>query len=369
MRCSQPNRGALRRQARIEQQAQEQLRDPWVRLSDRSTEETHRSPLSDRVQAETHVGTTMSMEENITGIDAAIGDEGVGAPPEVTPENTKPAPLSKKGPPVAPKPTWFRHSKKKVQEEQGRRTTLDKPPEQKKLPVSASRGFRSASDGANLSLKQKIHSFETFSSPSSLEKDNRRPFATSSSTPLVEKESKRLHGSCDWKEQPKEKMNVAAQSKETEDTTSNPQVSASATLTNEAPLTASESDPPPINTAKDLQPEVPSTGPFSDPGRDDSSTAPSEQKSELREKSCSSTDATITSPTTALEPEEDRSPEGHEGPAKQTEITAGPTGIHHSQKDLDGESKILNFSNKVMCHGVQSFVLYVQMECTLMRFE
>lgn len=360
MRCSQPNRGALRRQARVEQQAQEQLRDPWVRLSDRSTEETRRSPLSDRVQAETHVGTTMSMEENITGIDSTIGDEGVDAPPGVTPENTKPALLAKKGPPVAPKPTWFRYSKKKVQEEQGQRTTLDKPSEQKKLPVSSSRGFRSASDGANLSLKQKIHSFETFSSPSSLEKDNRRPFATSSSTPPVEKESKRLHGSYDWKEQPKEKMNVATQSKETEDTTSKPKISASTTLTNEAPLTASESDHPPINSAKDLQPEVPSTGPFSDPGCDDSNSVPSEQKSELIEKSCSSTDATIISPPTPLEPEEDRSPEGQEELAKQTEITAGPTEIHHSQKDFDGESKILNFSNKVMCYSVKSFVLYIQ---------
>lgn len=350
--CSQPNRGALRRQARIEQQAQEQLRDPWVRLSDRSTEETHRSPLSDRVQAETRVGTTMSMEENITGIDSTVEDEGVDTPPEVTapPENTAPAPLSKKGPPVAPKPTWFRYSKKKIPDEKGRKTTLDKPSEQKKPPVSSSRGLRSASDGANLSLKQKIHSFETFSSPSSLERDNRRPFATSSSIPLVEKESRRLHGSHDWKEQPKEKMNVAARPKETEDTTSKPEISASTTLTNDAAITASESDHSPINSAKDVHPEVPSTGPLSDPGCDDSNTVLSEQKSELIEKSCSSTDAKIISPKTPValsQPEEDSSPEGPEGPAKQVGTTAVPTEIHHSQKDLDGESKILNFSNKV----------------------
>lgn len=294
------------------------------------------------------------MEENITGIDSTVGDEGVDTPPEVTapPENTAPAPLSKKGPPVAPKPTWSRYSKKKIQDEKGRKTTLDKPSEQKKPPVSSSRGLRSASDGANLSLKQKIHSFETFSTPSSLERDNRRPFATSSSIPPVEKESRRLHGSHDWKEQPKEKMNVAALPKETDDTASKPKVSASTTLTNEAPTTASESDHSPINSAKDLHPEVPSTAPFSDPGCDESNAVLSEQKSELIEKSCSSTDAKIISPKTPValsQPEEDSSPEGQEGPAKQVGTTAVPTEIHHSQKDLDGESKILNFSNKVMC--------------------
>lgn len=357
MLCSQPNRGALRRQARIEPQAQEQLGDPWVRLSDRSTEETPCPPFSDRVRAEAHVGATMSTEENITGLDSTVTVEVADAPPDVTPQDAAAAPLSKKGPPVAPKPTWFRHSKKKIQGEQRQKTDLNKTPEQKP-PGATSRGLRSASYGANLSLKQKIHSFETFSSPSSQDRENRRPLATSSSIPLVEKEPRRHLGSRDWREPPKEKRNVAALSKETDETTSKPKIPAGNTLTSEAPKTTSESDQPPLNSSRDPPPEVPSTGPLSDPSCDDSSTLLSEKKSEPSERSCSSPDAKVISPETAVaasQPEEDSSPERREAPAKQVGVTALPTDIHHSQTDVDGESKILSFSNKVMCCSIPSF--------------
>lgn len=356
--CSQPIRGAaLRRQARIEPQAQEQLGDPWVRLSDRSTEETPRPPFSDTVRTEVHVGTTMSTEENITGLDSTVTVEVVDSPSEVTPEDVTTAPLSKKGPPVAPKPTWSRYSKKKTQEEQRQKANLDKTPEQKS-PGRSSRGLRSASDGANLSLKQKIHSFETFSSPSSQDRENRRPLATSSSVPLVEKESRRHLGSHDWKEPPKAKKIVAAPLKETDETTNKPEIPAGNPLTSEASITASQSDQSPLNSFRDLPPEAPSTGPLSEPSCDDSSTLLSEQKSELGENSCSSPDAKVISPETPVapgQPEGDSSPEGREGPAKQVGVTAVPTEIHHSHKDLDRESKILSFSNKVMCCSLPSF--------------
>lgn len=347
MLCSQPNRGALRRQARIEPQAQEQLGDPWVRISDRSTDETPCPPFSDRVRAQAHVGTTMSTEENITGLDSAVTVEAGDAPADVTPEDTTPAALAKKGPPVAPKPTWSRYSKKNTQEEQRQKTNLDKAPEQK-APGSSSRGLRSASHGANLSLKQRIHSFETFSSPTSQDRDNRRPWATSSSIPQVEKESRRHLGSHEWKEPPKEKRNVAALLKEADETTNKAKVPADITLTSEAPIAAAESDQSPLNSSGDLPPEVPSTGPLSDPSCDDSSTLLSEQKSELSEKLCSSPDAKVIStetPVVPSQPEGDSSPERREGPAKQ--LTAVPEDVHHI-KDLDGESKILSFSNKVM---------------------
>lgn len=347
MLCSQPSRGALRRQARIEAH----LGDPWVRLSDRSTEETPRPPFSDRVRAEAHVGATMSTE-SITGLDSAVTVQVVDAPPDVTPEGPAADPPSKKGPPVAPKPTWSRYSKKKIQEEQRQKINLDKTPEQKP-PVSATRGLRSASHGANLSLKQKIHSFETFSSPSSQDRENRRPLATSSSIPPVEKESRRHLGSHDWKEPPKERRNVAALLKETDETTNKPKIPTAATFTNEAPITASESDQPQLNSSEDQPPEVPSTGPLSDPGSADSSALLAEQKSELSEKSCSSPDVKVVSPEAPVaprQPEEDSSPEWREGPAKQ--VTAVPADIHHSQKDLDGENKILSFSNKVACRSL-----------------
>lgn len=353
MLCSQPNRGALRRQACVEPQAQEQLGDPWVRLSDHSTEETPCLPLSDRVRTQTHVGATMSTEQIITGLDSAITIEAEEATPDVTPENPQPASLSKKGPPVAPKPTWFRHSKKKTQEEQQQKTNLDKTPEQKPLGIF-SRGLRSASHGANLSLKQRIHSFETFSSPTSQDRENRRPWATSYSTPQGGKESRRHLGSHDWKELPKEKRNVTAPLKETDEILSKPKVPASNTPTSEAAITSFESDQSPVDLSGDLPPEVPSSGPLSDPSYDDSSTFLSEQKSELSEKSCSSPDTTVVSPEPPVapsQPEENCSLE--EGNAKQ--LPAVPEDVQHSQNDLDGENKILSFSHEVMCCSLTAF--------------
>lgn len=357
MLCSQPNRGALRRQARIEPRAQEQLGDPWVRLSDRSAEETSRPPFSDRARAEAHVGATMSTEENIAGLDSTVTVEVADAPPDVSPEDATEAPLAKKGPPVAPKPTWFRHSKKKIQEEQRQKVNLDKTPEQKP-PGFFSRGLRSASSGANLSLKQRIHSFETFSSPSSQERENRRPLPTSSSIPLVEKEPRRHLGSRDWREPPKEKRNVAALLKETDETTSKPKSPAGTALTSEAPVAESESDQSPLNSSKDLPPEVTTSGPSSDPRCDDSSASPSEPKSEPSEKLCGSPDAEVATPEAPVapsRPEEDGSPEWREDPAKQVGVTAEPTDTHQSQEDLDGENKILSFSNKVSCYRLPSF--------------
>lgn len=342
MLCSPPNRGALRRQARVAPLAQEQLGDPWVRLSDRSVKQTS----SDRVPAEAHVGATMSTEENLNPeLDSTVRDEVVGAPPDVTSENSTPAPLSKKGPPVAPKPTWFRHSRRKVQEEPRPNQNLDKTPEQKPS-VSSGRGFRS--HGANLSLKQKIHSFENFSSQISPDREARRPLVTSSSIPLGEKQPRHRYGLHDWKEPPKEKTNVAALLKEADETLSKPKIPDGSAVTSEAPVLASKSDRSPLNSAEDLPDEVRSTAPLSGLRCGDSSTSPSkEQKAELSEKSGAVSGVKVVFPETPgapSHPEEESSPGGREGLSKQV-----PADIHHSQRDPDEETKILHLSHKVKC--------------------
>ncbi|XP_078800961.1 pro-interleukin-16 isoform X3 [Oryzias latipes] len=100
---------------------------------------------------------------------------------DAAPKATEP----KKGPPVAPKPTWFSQSLKK------RRDDQEKPPSELKSSAVFRRSFggRSAPPAAHKSIKQKIHSFETFSSPEGGEKGaNRRPVAPCSVLPAVEKE-------------------------------------------------------------------------------------------------------------------------------------------------------------------------------------
>lgn len=105
-----------------------------------------------------------------------------------TPEPDIP-PGEKKGPPVAPKPPWFRQSLRKILDERDQRKSI-KPAEQRPhTGFNRSFGGRSSS-AANLSIKQKIYSFETFSTPAGTERvDNRKPLSLSSPCPPVETET------------------------------------------------------------------------------------------------------------------------------------------------------------------------------------
>lgn len=367
MLCSQPNRGALRRQARIDQQGQEQHHDPWVRLSDSSTEDFHHSHVSGRIQTVTRLGgepAAMSEEEDTKDLNGTVREEGVDPPPDAAPENISETPqAAKKGPPVAPKPAWFRQSLKKIQGGQSQRTP-DKTPEQKPL-VSFSRGFgvRSAPPSSNLSIKQKIHSFETFSSSSGPEKgNNRRPSATS---PSVTKEPRSHHGSQedDLKVVPKRSQdNVAPGSGETDDTESKAKPSANTTCTSEAQTTAPETDHAPIQSPgdhphsdiTDTSLDSDKQACLSDPGCTNSRASPPTLESESESEGFSRpTDIKDTPPKTSSAPqtEEEGAPDRTEEPVMQIAPTAAATEDHDPQKGLDGESKILTFSHKVTCHA------------------
>ncbi|XP_035801293.2 pro-interleukin-16 isoform X3 [Amphiprion ocellaris] len=197
--CSKPKRGALKRQACIEQYTQEQLQDPWVRLSKSSTEDLpdvhhhhqHRATHSTQPDSIHSVPATMSDEEYILEATVEATDLTLDLPSNIAPENTSEADSgSKKGPPVAPKPAWFRQSLRKIREEHDQKNQLKPSEKRPAAGFSRSFGARSASSAANLSIKQKIHSFETFSSPDSPEKGgNRRPVAPSTSLPQKETRS------------------------------------------------------------------------------------------------------------------------------------------------------------------------------------
>lgn len=125
----------------------------------------------------------MNDEENVFEVDDTV---------TMTPENKPETPSElKKAPPVAPKPAWFRQSLRKIKDEQDQKTQA-KPSEQTSAAsFSRNFGIRSASSATNQSIKQRIHSFETFSSPEAPEKgSNRRPLAPSTTLSPVEKESR-----------------------------------------------------------------------------------------------------------------------------------------------------------------------------------
>ncbi|XP_006808153.1 pro-interleukin-16 [Neolamprologus brichardi] len=125
----------------------------------------------------------MNDEENVLEVDDTV---------TMTPENESETPSElKKAPPVAPKPAWFRQSLRKIKDEQDQKTQA-KPSEQTSAAsFSRNFGIRSASSATNQSIKQRIHSFETFSSPEAPEKgSNRRPLAPSTTLSPVEKGSR-----------------------------------------------------------------------------------------------------------------------------------------------------------------------------------
>ncbi|KAI1889711.1 hypothetical protein AGOR_G00165760 [Albula goreensis] len=170
--CSQSKRPALRRQAHVEL-IQEQLHDPWVKISD-STE----------AQC---VSLTMS-EENGTGdLSGLATPEGTHTAPAIPESKPEEQPSGKKGPPVAPKPVWVRQS---LRNAKGGRQLPEpaKPPDKKTQDVGRTFGvsLRGTSSTANLSFKQKLHSFETFSSPEMPERGSRR-LGPSASLPLMDK--------------------------------------------------------------------------------------------------------------------------------------------------------------------------------------
>lgn len=198
--CSQPKRGALRRQACIDQHNQENLKDPWVHLSNSFPEELpeinhhHRHHTADKTQLTNihNKAATMNDDKNISELNGIATDVTSDPPSNMISENTcETPPGAKMGPPVAPKPVWFRQSLTKIQDEQDQKRQA-KPAEQRPS-VGFNRGFgvRCASSATNLSIKQKIHSFETYSRPEETEMGCiRRPLVPSTSPVLMEKESR-----------------------------------------------------------------------------------------------------------------------------------------------------------------------------------
>ncbi|XP_062405442.1 pro-interleukin-16 isoform X2 [Sardina pilchardus] len=156
--CCQNRRVALRRQARVEA-TPDPLQDPWVKLSD--SPENQPSP--------THTPTTAMADNTEPELTETADTNGVTEPESTAKPEESPG--GKKGPPVAPKPTWFRKSLKK---------NGQLPPEplkttEKKSPsVSRTFGVNLRSTPSNSSIKNRIHSFETFSSAEGPERGGRK---------------------------------------------------------------------------------------------------------------------------------------------------------------------------------------------------
>ncbi|CAL9702195.1 unnamed protein product [Knipowitschia caucasica] len=181
------NRSALKRQGRVETRTPEPVQDPWVRLTDSPLKQDPLLELPARTAQITYKP-PLNMGDHETSLDVN-GNANLNKENKV--ELSSPG--SKQGPPVAPKPTWYRQSLRKIRQEQDQKRTSNSCSDRPSLlGYSRSFGANAQSSNTNLSIRQKIHSFETFSSPGSPEKAivGKRQVSGSQSLPLIEKEAK-----------------------------------------------------------------------------------------------------------------------------------------------------------------------------------
>ncbi|TRY90279.1 hypothetical protein DNTS_025661, partial [Danionella cerebrum] len=166
--CSQSKRAGLKRQARLELGA-----DPWIKLTDSPDNQPHCTKTMSDYYGDGEVNGTAS-ENTSKSLDS----------------QSEPATNVKKGPPVAPKPTWVRQSLRSIKSGKPITEAL-KHSDIRSKDTSRTSGssLRSTSSGANLSFKQKISSFENFSSVDGAARPSRR-LAPTASLPPVEKMTK-----------------------------------------------------------------------------------------------------------------------------------------------------------------------------------
>ncbi|XP_061526557.1 pro-interleukin-16 isoform X3 [Phycodurus eques] len=201
-RCSQSKRGAFRRQAQIGHE----LQDPWIRLGDRSPEDFEEvsdlppflhHPADSAQSVSLYLKpVTMKNEENMPDLNCSAADGASDYLSNLTTEDKcEISTGSKKGPPVASKPAGFRQSLRKIRHEQDQKKQCESGKPRHAVGFYRSFNMRFASSVANLSIKDKIHSFETFSTPDSPKKvDNKRHVVPSTSFPLMESDLDRKYG-------------------------------------------------------------------------------------------------------------------------------------------------------------------------------
>ncbi|XP_008961348.4 pro-interleukin-16 isoform X6 [Pan paniscus] len=190
----------LKRQARMDYSFDTTAEDPWVRISDCIKN------LFSPIMSESHGHMPLQPNASLNEEDGTQGHPD-GTPPKLdtangTPKVYKSADSStvKKGPPVAPKPAWFRQSLK------GLRNRASDPrglpdPALSTQPARASRehlGSHIRASSSSSSIRQRISSFETFGSSQLPDKGAQRlslqPSSGEAAKPLGKHEEGRFSG-------------------------------------------------------------------------------------------------------------------------------------------------------------------------------
>uniref|UniRef100_A0A8C1D9K9 Pro-interleukin-16 n=1 Tax=Cyprinus carpio carpio TaxID=630221 RepID=A0A8C1D9K9_CYPCA len=265
------------------------------------------------------------------------------------------SPNVKKAPPVAPKPAWARQSIKNIKSGKPITEAL-KHPDNRSQDTGRTFGIslRSASSGANLSIRQKISSFETFSSADGSERPSRR-VAPTASLPPVEKTAKT--SSADYSSAGRTKV-TTSNLHNTDDCQSTPTISATI-----QPPTEEKQQPVSLEPCKPI--------PAEEPALDSTKELPPATETE-QEPLPSQDDLSHSSHVPR------RSSSSKEGPAEKTEgagthgvslrtrsLPLSPSSDAPNSSGLDGESLgiILSFSNQVSNALMRSMQSLPQSPC------
>ncbi|XP_053128837.1 pro-interleukin-16 isoform X1 [Hemicordylus capensis] len=171
------HRPALRRQARIDYSLEATTEDPWVRISDCIKSLFNPSMLEDSCSLNLHPNLNTNGDAQTPGCsEVALQRSDTEEADSKAPRSSDEGDFVKKGPPVAPKPAWFRQSLKGLKKGNPDATALPRKTSSDHQSISdnelGSKIIRASPRGS--SIKQRISSFENLGSPQSPERGNRK---------------------------------------------------------------------------------------------------------------------------------------------------------------------------------------------------
>ncbi|XP_032838932.2 pro-interleukin-16 [Tyto alba] len=169
-------RPILKRQARVDYSLDTTTEDPWVKISDCIKSLFNPTMSEDNVHLDLQPGIDKNKEnQNRSSSETVLKkseSEIVSSKVLKSDENDS----VKKGPPVAPKPAWFRQSLKGLRKANSdlKPQTDQSPPDPDSISSKELQSSLSRVSPRGSSIKQRISSFESLSAPQSPEKIHRR---------------------------------------------------------------------------------------------------------------------------------------------------------------------------------------------------
>lgn len=170
-------RPALRRQARVDYSLEATTEDPWVRISDCIKSLFNPNMSEDRCPLSLHSNVDTSEDSQTPGcLDMSLQRSDMEEVDSKATRSSDEGDFVKKGPPVAPKPAWFRQSLKGLKKGNSDVTSASGKNKTDHQSVSdnelGSKIIRASPRG--LSIKQRISSFESLGTPQSPENGDRK---------------------------------------------------------------------------------------------------------------------------------------------------------------------------------------------------